>query len=72
MMTYEELIDSIDKCCGNDNYEDLAYQRIRHDIAGIKLRSHSAFDVKETFKKIAHMAYGAAWEEARKTGDTND
>lgn len=60
MMTYEELIDSIDKCCGNDNYEDLAYQRIRQDIAGIKTRSHSAFDVKQTFKAIARIAYEAA------------
>lgn len=60
MMTYEELIDSIDKCCSNDNYEDIAYQRIRHDIAGLKSRSRSAFDVKQTFKEIARIAYEAA------------
>lgn len=59
-MTYEELIDSIDKCCSDDNYEDLAYQRIRHDVAGLRLRSHSAFDVKQTFKEIARIAYEAA------------
>lgn len=64
MMKFDELINSIDSCCSNDNYEDLAYQRIRHDIAGIKLRSYSAFDVKQTFKEVAHMAYEAAWEEA--------
>lgn len=64
MMKFDELIESIRACCKNDDSENKAYEKIRYEIACIKRRSHSAFDVKETFEAIAIMAHNAAREEA--------
>lgn len=63
-MRFDELIEGIKTCCDNDDTENTAYERIRYDIAKIRGMSHDAFDVKETFEEIAHIAYGAAWKEA--------